>query len=145
MITSAQADKICSLLVDYREAIVELTTAAPEDRMAAAYNFADIDRTVHGLLHSWVGTSAPESGSDVRIEWVEASASDGGSDGWIEWGGGECPVETGTLVDVRYRGGKGCGSVPANVDSEGWRDADSEYWRNDGFENDIVAYRVVRN
>lgn len=128
MITSAQADQICSLLVEYREAIVELTTAAPENRMAAAYNFADIDRTVHELVDSW----------------IETSVSDGGSDGWIEWGGGECPVETGTLVDVRYRDGKGCGSVPANVDSEGWRDADSDYWRKDGFENDIVAYRIVR-
>lgn len=27
------------------------------------------------------------------------------SDGWIEWGGGECPVEEGTLVDVRFRNG----------------------------------------
>lgn len=24
-------------------------------------------------------------------------------EGWIEWGGGKCPVETGQLVDVKFR------------------------------------------
>lgn len=27
------------------------------------------------------------------------------ADGWIEWGGGECPVQLGTLVDVKYANG----------------------------------------
>lgn len=27
------------------------------------------------------------------------------ADGWIEWKGGECPVECGTLVDVKYANG----------------------------------------
>lgn len=120
MITSAQADKICSLLVDYREAIVELTTAAPENRMAAAYNFAEIDGAVHRLLHSWVGTSAPESGSD----------------GWIEWGGGECPVPESTRVQVRFQDGY----APVIADPQHLR------WQTlgPGVTGDIVAYRIAR-
>ncbi len=128
MITSTQADQICSLLVDYRKAIVELTTAAPENRMGAAYEFAAIDKTVHELLDSW----------------VEDSTSEGSSDGWIEWGGGECPVETGKRVDVRYRDGKESYSLPANEESPGWRDAGPDFWKNDGFGNDIIAYRIVK-
>lgn len=37
------------------------------------------------------------------------------NDGWIEWGGGECPVPTGTLVDVRYRNGEENHHVGAGI------------------------------
>ena len=42
------------------------------------------------------------------------------ADGWIEWGGGECPVERGTLVDVKYSGGEENFGVSALT--EGWHD-----------------------
>lgn len=61
--------------------------------------------------------------------------------GWIEWAGGKCPVEEGTLVDVRYR------------DSEYYHDSlgvyalssfgvGADYWVRDGLSNDIIAYRL---
>lgn len=42
------------------------------------------------------------------------------ADGWIEWNGGECPVERGTLVDVKYSGGEENFGVSALT--EGWHD-----------------------
>lgn len=42
------------------------------------------------------------------------------ADGWIEWSGGECPVERGTLVDVKYSGGEESFGVSALT--EGWHD-----------------------
>lgn len=41
-------------------------------------------------------------------------------DGWVEWNGGECPVERGTLVDVKYSGGEESFGVSALT--EGWHD-----------------------
>ena len=35
---------------------------------------------------------------------------------WIEWNGGKCPVETGALVDVKYRNGMVNLHVMAEVD-----------------------------
>lgn len=66
------------------------------------------------------------------------------NDGWIEWGGGKCPVEEGTLVDVRYR------------DSEYYPDllgvyalssfgVGADYWVRDGLSNDIIAYRLHKS
>lgn len=65
------------------------------------------------------------------------------SDGWIEWGGGECPVEDGTIIDVRYRDMKEK-TLPANELMNG-RDATSAYWRHDNQINDIIAYRPHRD
>lgn len=42
------------------------------------------------------------------------------ADGWIEWKGGECPVERGTLVDVKYSGGEENFGVSALT--EGWHE-----------------------
>lgn len=62
---------------------------------------------------------------------------------WTKWDGGECPVEEGVLVDVRYRDGEEQFSVPAQVNRSGSdRDAAYTFWRNDGQFNDIVAYRL---
>ena len=63
------------------------------------------------------------------------------SEGWIEWGGGECPVEEGTLVDVRYRDGQELSALPANDIATSSRDASHAFWRNDGNQNNIIAYR----
>lgn len=64
---------------------------------------------------------------------------------WIEWGGGECPVEPETRVDVRFRG-----SI-AGIDMV--RNEAANYWlwghgtargaaAHPG--DDIIAYRVVQ-
>lgn len=60
---------------------------------------------------------------------------------WTKWNGGECPVEKGVLVDVRYRDGEGRFSIPALIDVTG-NDASYAYWNNDNASNDIVAYRL---
>lgn len=56
------------------------------------------------------------------------------NEGWIEWGGGECPVEKGTLVDVKLR----CGSVTRQ------RSGKSLDWQHDGQHElgAIIAYRL---
>lgn len=63
------------------------------------------------------------------------------ADGWIEWGGGECPVEVGALIDVKYR------DLHVQLGSKvGDRSAVELYvttnWRNSGGATDIIAYRL---
>lgn len=68
------------------------------------------------------------------------------NDGWIDWGGGELPVEEGTLVDVRYRDGRENYHVAAGV----WGSAAggslngmcADEWSNTGHHNDVIAYRL---
>jgi hypothetical protein len=60
---------------------------------------------------------------------------------WIEWRGGECPVEKGVLVDVRYRDGVEKFSIPA-LELDRGRDATKYFWINDRADNDIIAYRL---
>lgn len=64
------------------------------------------------------------------------------NDGWIDWGGGECPVPTGTLVDVRYRDGEELFSLPADDLAPSGRDASFAFWRDSAQDNDIIAYRL---
>lgn len=117
MITNKQLDRICDLLVDYRKAIVELTTAAPEERMAAAYEFAAIDQMVHEMLASWVEQE------DTKTE----------DDGWVEWGGGEDIGHDGNVrVQVRYSNGR-----------EYQDRAKRFFWGRNGKDAYIEAYRVV--
>jgi hypothetical protein len=64
-------------------------------------------------------------------------------EGWIEWGGGECPVEEGTLIDVRYRDGEEKFGLNALWNEDG-RDSSENFWHNDDYNVDIVAYRLHR-
>lgn len=114
MIDQSQMDKICDLLVNYRKAIVDVTTAAPADRLEAAYEFANIDQMIHELLGSWVSEEAD-------------------SYGWIKWGGGDCPVADGTYAEVRFRDG----TVDCDSSPEYWN------WSKYDGDGCIVAYRVV--
>ena len=75
----------------------------------------------------------------TRAQYESALAA---SEGWIEWVGGECPVETGVLVDVRYRDGQELSALPAKSKPTGERDASRAFWHNDGNLNDIIAYRL---
>lgn len=58
----------------------------------------------------------------------------------IDWPGGECPVPTGTLVDVRYRDGEEIFSLPADDLAPSSRDASFAFWRDSAQDNDIIAY-----
>lgn len=91
----------------------------------------------------YVGERAEDNGIDngVTREQYEAALADK-NDGWIEWGGGECPVEKGTLVDVRYRDSQEYPDrigVPALV--YGGYGATYHHWLHDGMMNGIISYR----
>lgn len=67
------------------------------------------------------------------------------NDGWIEWAGGKCPVEEGTLVDVRYRNGHENHHVHAGewCDDTGSDPAwCAENWTHSNNNHDIIAYRL---
>lgn len=56
------------------------------------------------------------------------------SEGWIEWNGGECPVDSDAIVEVRYR-------KPSPLNFNNDRAGDFS-WSHDGFGGDIIAYRL---
>lgn len=72
--------------------------------------------------------------------------------GWIEWGGGECPVEKGDMVDVRYRFGKENIGVTALIfrGNDGFKSGlmhnglarAAVRWMHHGNDMDIIAYRL---
>lgn len=75
---------------------------------------------------------------EVEDRWVEVTSEQyeaalaAKNDGWIDWGGGECPVDTKTLVDIRLKVGftyKSC--HPGDYS-----------WRHAGGGGDIIAYRL---
>ena len=66
-------------------------------------------------------------------------------DGWIEWNGGACPVEIGSIVDVKQRDGDfgthlHAGKATYEPESDG--DATAEDWSHNGSGGDIIAYRL---
>lgn len=68
---------------------------------------------------------------------------DGPGYDWIDWPGGECPVPTGTLVDVKWRDGRIDDGIPAKIS----HDLDSSKrnaisWQHHGNSHDIIAYRL---
>ena len=63
------------------------------------------------------------------------------ADGWIEWWGGECPVEFGALIDVKYRDGYiqlGC-RAKNRCNAELYA---TTHWGSSGGQGDIIAYRL---
>lgn len=74
------------------------------------------------------------STSIITREQYEAALA-AKNDGWIEWGGGECPVEKGTLIDVKHRDGEVYQNKPAIGDN-------NVCWSHTGFHGDIIAYRL---
>lgn len=57
------------------------------------------------------------------------------ADGWIEWVGGECPVQEGVLVEVKYRNEK-------DYHIKGFNRAGRWSWAHYGAGGDIIAYRL---
>lgn len=63
------------------------------------------------------------------------------ADGWIEWKGGDCPIWSGSLIDVKYRDGHlqvGC-RAGSRCDTELYA---TTHWGNSGGAADIIAYRL---
>lgn len=86
---------------------------------------------------------------DVEDRWVKVTreqyeaALAAKNDGWIAWGGGECTVQTGVLVDVRYGDGVEEFALEANMlNKTRFRTAAAAWWRKDGSYGDIIAYRL---
>ena len=65
---------------------------------------------------------------------LAASKAIVGHDGWIEWGGGECPVDSDAIVEVKYR-------HPSSHQFNNDRAGDFT-WSHDGIDGDIIAYRL---
>lgn len=63
-----------------------------------------------------------------------ASAAD--ADGWIEWAGGECPVDSDAIVEVKYL-------KPSPLHFNNDRAGDFA-WSHTGSNGDIIAYRIVQ-
>lgn len=67
----------------------------------------------------------------ITREYYEAALA-AKNDGWIEWGGGRCPVDDVTEVDIKFR----TGAIVSGVKAGGY------YWPQTGREYDIIAYRL---
>lgn len=65
---------------------------------------------------------------------IAASKAVVGHDGWIEWAGGECPVDSDEIVEVKYR-------KPNQYQFNNDRAGDY-IWLHTGSDGDIIAYRL---
>lgn len=79
-----------------------------------------------------------EVGEKITREQYEAALAASkavvGSDGWIQWAGGECPVDSDAIVEVKCR-------KPNPYQYNNDRAGDFA-WSHDGFDDDIIAYRL---
>ena len=74
---------------------------------------------------------------DVEVTRYQYEAALSKNDGWIEWGGGDCPVDSDAIVEVRYRSPN---PYQFNNDRAG-----DFAWAHDGFGGDIIAYRIQQH
>lgn len=65
---------------------------------------------------------------------LAASKAVVGHNGWIQWAGGECPVDSDAIVEVKYRNAT---KSQYNNDRAG-----DFYWAHTGSNADIIAYRL---
>ena len=65
---------------------------------------------------------------------LAASKAVVGRDGWIQWAGGDCPVDSDAIVEVKYR-------KPNPYQFNNDRAGDFT-WSHDGVGGDIIAYRL---
>ncbi len=116
MITSKQYDTLMRLNDEKETALKNLYTGSKEltDR---AFDFVEANQEFERFVLS------------ITEDKVQKE-----SDGWIEWGGGKRPVDSTTLITVRFRNGEEHLS-PVKHHYE---------WRHFNRWNDIVAYRVVK-
>ena len=68
---------------------------------------------------------------------LAASKAVVGHNGWIQWAGGECPVDSDAIVEVKYR-------KPNQYQLNNDRAGDFT-WSHDGFDGDIIAYRLQKH
>lgn len=68
---------------------------------------------------------------------LAASKAIVGHEGWIQWAGGDCPVDSDAIVEVKYRKSN---QYQYNNDRAG-----DFSWAHDGIDGDIIAYRLHRD
>lgn len=78
----------------------------------------------------WCGSD----GYGVKVTRYQYEAALAASDDWIEWHGGECPVDSEEIVEVKYRS-------PNPYQHNNDRAGDFS-WAHTGGRCDIIAYRV---
>lgn len=118
------------------------------DTLASDYTTAIITREQYEAAlaaskrcdHKWVPS---EGRTQSGYLCSKCGNYDGPGYDWIDWPGGECPVPTGTLVDVKWRDGRIDDGIPAKIS----HDLDSSKrnvisWQHHGNSHDIVAYRL---
>lgn len=69
---------------------------------------------------------------------VAAPVAVADAEGWIEHDGKGMPVDSGTIVNCKFRDGDECGGYRAGF----WHESNS-WWVHRGDPDDIVAYRVL--
>lgn len=72
--------------------------------------------------------------SGEKITRAKYEAAIAASDVWIQWAGGDCPVDSDAIVEVKYR-------KPNPYQFNNDRAGDFT-WSHDGFDGDIIAYRL---
>lgn len=93
------------------------------------------------LIPNWHQTVLSRDEFDqIVAETVVPSEPD--SDGWIKWNGGECPVESGTSVDIKDANGVEWFAKKA-APQDSYSDASECFWTWECSDaNRIVAYRL---
>lgn len=71
-----------------------------------------------------------------KVEVIGVPSPQPDADGWIPWGGGECPVDGGALVSVKFRNYNPSSNDP--VPACNW------IWHHLGKNGDIMAYKVIK-
>lgn len=123
--------------------IVEPATCNPSDANYRGEGFWFLDSSRIGGFE--VDTLASDYTTAIITREQYEAALAAKNDDWIDWLGGECPVEKGTLVDVRYRNGEENHHVGAGLsfcDTGSNPDLNAEDWSKDDASSDIIAYRL---
>ena len=125
------------------------------DKAINTYDSADgLETNEYGTwrwLESWINycitaKDAPCLASDYATAIITrdqyeaalaASKAAVGHNGWIDWLGGECPVDSDEIVEVKYR-------KPSPLHFNNNRAGDFA-WSHTGSNGDIIAYRIVNH
>lgn len=95
------------------------------------------DRPFEGNFHHYITANDWKVSIVTREQYKTALAASKavvGHDGWIQWAGGDCPVDSDAIVEVKFR-------KPIRNKFNNDRAGDFS-WTHDGFDGDIIAYRV---
>lgn len=108
-----------------------------QDYDGEVWSWIDEDEPLLIFTLDQIATNARQLGKGetyenmVTREQYEAALA-AKNEGWIEWGGGRCPVDDVTEVDIKFL----TGGIAYGVE------AGKYYWPRTGREYDIIAYRL---